>query len=162
MDIVFEDAWRQGDATRARQAKLFWARLNHGLVEERNRWASELCCMAYDGDQLVGVSTAALRVLPQLPVRLAMYRCAVAPEFRRRELAKRLTARSIEILQRWSANNPAEKVLGLAAIIPAGELGAMPLRPAWPDRGLHLNLAALTPQADQIRIRWFDHARLEG
>lgn len=158
MDIVFEDAWRQGDATQARQAKLFWGRLNFALVEERNRWVSELCCMAYDGDRLAGVSTATLRVLPQWPARLAMYRCAVAPEFRRRELAKRLTARSMTVMESWPFDQPEERLNGLAVIVKTRDPEAKTRHPVWSEHNAHLNLAGSTPNGGQVRVAWFRHA----
>lgn len=160
MDIVFKDAWRRNDPRQAQDAKAFW----HGLVPpaERERRVTELCCMAYLGDRLIGLSTAYPTVFPQVKARLAAYRCAIAPEFRRHELAKTITSRSIDILKRWSAKNPEEKVLGLAAVIQAAELQGMALRPVWPEYDLDLNLACYLPTGEQLRVAWFEHARLQA
>lgn len=156
--VVFKEAWRRNDAKLARDAWAFW----EGLVApaERERRVHELCCMAYEGERLVGLSTAYPAVFPQLKARVATYRCAVAPQFRRHELAKQITSRSIDILKRWSAAHPDEQVLGLAAVIQATELQGMALRPTWPEYGLHLNLACYLPTGEQLRVAWFPHASL--
>jgi hypothetical protein len=159
VSVVFKEAWRRNDLKQADQARAFW----EGLVPpaERERRVKELCCMAYEGDRLVGLSTAYPAVFPQLKARVATYRCAVAPAYRRHELAKQITSRSIAILERWSADNPGEKVLGLAAVIQAPELRGMTLRPTWPEYDLDLNLACYLPTGEQLRVAWFSHARLE-
>lgn len=157
MDIVFKEVWRRNDPQQAAEARTFW----EGLLspEERERRVTELCCMAYDGDRLVGLSTALPAELPEVNACLAMYRCAVAPGARRRDIAKQITGRSIAILQAWSAAHPEEKVLGVGAVIQAEELLGMGLRPLWPDAG-NLNLAFYLPGGRQLRIAWFSHARL--
>ena len=160
MDIVFRDAWRRNDQRQAQDAKAFW----HGLIPpaERERRVTELCCMAYKGDRLVGLSTAYLTFFPQVKARLAAYRCAIDPEFRRHELAKAITSRSIAILKRWSDANPSEKVLGLAAVIQALELRGMALRPVWPEYELDLNLACYLPSGEQLRVAWFPNVKIQA
>jgi hypothetical protein len=160
MDIVFKEVWRRDDPGRARDAKAFW----EGLIPpaERERRAKELCCMAYQGGRLIGLSTAYPTVFPQVKARLAAYRCAVAPDFRRHELAKAVTSRSIAILKRWSERNPEEKVLGVAAVIQAVELRGMALRPVWPEYDLDLNLACYLPTGEQLRVAWFPNVKIEA
>ena len=156
VDVVFETAWRRDDPGQAEQARAFW----EGLLPaaERERRVSELCCMAYEGDRLVGVSTAYPMAYPQVKARLFTYRCAIAPDFRRHELAKRITGRSIAILRDWVADNPGEDTLGVAAVIQAAELQGMALRPLWPDHGMDLNLACYLASGEQLRVAWFPHA----
>ena len=102
---------------------------------------------------------AAIGTLESLPrCRLAIYRCLVAPEYRRTGIARDLTIFSRELLEAWSRENPAEKLLGMAAIVenPHLELSHIPV---WPKS--RLALAAYTRDGQQIRIAWFAHARLD-
>ena len=109
---------------------------------------------------------SACRPLDGLPYLLSAgegaYRCAIDPEFRRHELAKAITSRSIAILKRWSDANPNEQVLGLAAVIQAPELRGMALRPVWPEYELDLNLACYLPSGEQLRVAWFPNVKIQA
>lgn len=104
--------------------------------------------------------------LPQLLAPWSHFRVAVLlfiavswpPEYRRTGIARDLTIFSRELLEAWSRENPAEKLLGMAAIVenPHLELSHIPV---WPKS--RLALAAYTRDGQQIRIAWFAHARLD-
>ena len=160
-EVQFAVAWGRDDWKYAADAKAFWEKLGLISPEERERRVSELCIMAYGEGQLVGLSTVTFAVLPQVRARFAMYRCAVSPDFRKHDLATLLSSNTRTVMEAWSLDNPAEKVLGLGAIIQAAELRAKGLQPNWPDENLHLNLMGYTQRGEQIRIAWFRHARLE-
>ena len=63
------------------------------------------------------------------------------------------------MLERWSLEAPQEKVQGVAAVIQADNFEEMKRRPKWPGSGL--NLVGYTEEGQQIRVAWFDHARLD-
>lgn len=137
-DPIFKTAWRLNGAQHAADAKAFWLDLNLLNAQEAERRVSELCSMAYADGKLGGVTTVAPAVLPQLRCRLAFYRCAVAPEFRRHYLATMLTRHTLTTMEAWSLENPQEKLLGIAAILQAQELGSKGVTPHWAipvDRG---------------------------
>lgn len=161
MNIVFESAWQGKDPKQAGEAKAFWE--THGLLppELREPRAKELVALARDGDAVVGLSTADIDYQPPLRGRFAMFRCAVAPDAPREELALRLAAETFHVLDDWAAANPGERVLGLMAVLEGREFGEIARRPVWSDGGLQLNLVGYTPQGQQIRIAWFEHARVE-
>ncbi|WP_447752238.1 hypothetical protein [Sphingopyxis fribergensis] len=116
--------------------------------------------MAYADDELVAVSTAALRDAPLLGARMAFYRCAVSSSFRRQGLSYRLSGYARGVLEAWSLENPDEKVMGMAAVMQASEYQDRLNEPFWPEHGLNLNFACYTPQGQQLRVAWFGHARI--
>lgn len=161
LEFTFEEAWRKDDPKHAEDAKAFWESL--GLVSgpERERRVSELIAIARQGGEVVAVSTASLGMLPQLKARFAIYRCAVSPAFRRHALSYRISGWSRERLEEWSAAHPEEAVVGMAAIIQAQEYRIKQHEPTWPEHNLHLNLVGYTQRGEQIRVAWFNHARVE-
>lgn len=158
-DIRVVDLWRRDDAKVAADAVALWKRLGalppEDAPEER---AGQLCAAAYLGDELIGVSTATPGILPQLGVKFGVFRCLVAPEHRQRNVARSLTVHSRELLADWSRRNPEEQVLGMAAIVESPALDTLGKQPVWPAS--RLTLAGYAPNDLQIRIVWFDHARL--
>lgn len=159
-DVVFKDAWLRDDPQLEADAKAFWT--TFGLAEaERERRAKELIALAYIDGKLAGVSSAKLMVMPVLRARIAYYRCAIVPEFRRKDLSYRLSGHARRLLEDWSKEHPEEKLAGLAAVIQAAEYQGKQLEPTWPEHGLHLNLACYLQTGEQLRVAWFDHGRLE-
>jgi len=158
--VDLRPAWRRDDEAIARDAVEFWQRL--GILPDGVRpedRARILVGAAHEGDRLIGLSTAALARFDALGGRFAFYRCAVDPAHRRSGVATALTVYSRDLLGQWSADHPAEKVLGLIAIVDSAELAARQRSPVWPKSGL--NLVAFTPQGRQIRVAWFAHAQID-
>ena len=110
-------AWRRNDFAMERDAELFWT--NHKvlprdtIISERLK---ELCVLAYSGEQLVGVSTAGVRQVAFLGVRLAIFRCAISPESRGQRLSYAMMTRAREAIEEWSAAHREEEVMGMATI----------------------------------------------
>jgi len=159
-DVVFKDAWRRDDPQLEADAKAFWETFKLPPAEQDRR-AKELIALAYIDGQLAGVSSAHLMVMPLLHARVAYYRCAIVPEFRRKDLSYRLSGHARGLLEAWSKEHPEEKLAGLAAVIQAAEYHGKQLEPTWPEHGLHLNLACYLPSGEQLRVAWFDHAHVE-
>ena len=162
LEVQWVNAWLKDDWKVEADAKAFWEKLGLISAEERERRVKELCAAAYLGDTMVAVSTVTVSQVPQVRARLGMYRCAVDPEYRRQDLAERISGYTRQVLEAWSVENPREKVLGYGAIIQAPELMRKGLEPIWHDWGTDLVLAGYTQRGEQIRVGWFRHARLEG
>ncbi|HEX6859076.1 MAG TPA: hypothetical protein VF138_02590 [Caulobacteraceae bacterium] len=162
LNIQWVNAWKRDDWKVEADAKAFWEKLGLISAEERERRVKELCAAGYLDGQLVVVSTVTVSVFPQFKARLGMYRCAVDPAYRRQDLAERISGYTRQVLEMWSVENPAEKLLGYGAIIQAPELMRKGLEPIWHDWGTDLVLAGYTQRGEQIRIGWFRHTRLEG
>ncbi|HXV24451.1 MAG TPA: hypothetical protein VED46_09345, partial [Alphaproteobacteria bacterium] len=141
----------------------FWKRLDalppRIAPEER---VKELCTLAYREDELIAVSTMVLDMLPQLRARFGFFRCLVAPEHRRQGLAYLLGVHCGHLLSAWSKLNPEEKVLGMATIVESPALDEFSKAPVWPAPGVNgLTLIGYTTKGRQIRVSWFQHARLD-
>ncbi len=50
--------------------------------------------------------------------------------------------------------------MGMAAVMQAAEYQDRLCEPFWPEHGLHLNFACYTPKGQQLRVAWFEHARI--
>ncbi|HWT11187.1 MAG TPA: hypothetical protein VN231_00365 [Allosphingosinicella sp.] len=153
-------AWRRDDPRIEADAIAFWRRLNilpKGVSPESR--AKELAAAAYRGDRLVAVATAELKRVEFLRARLAMVRAAVDPEFRRSHAALALAVYTREVIERWSAEHPGERVGGLGAIIESPDLVVRQKEPYWPQT--RFGLVGHTPEGRQIRVSWFEHFRLD-
>lgn len=159
-EFRFIEAWRRNDAECGRRAMAFWTEHRLVVPEEQERRTAELCTLVYAGDEMAGLSTVVVQELSQLRGRFAFFRCAVAPKFRRHELAIHLTVQAFHTVGRWARENPSEKVLGLVAVIQGQELMGKAQRPMWPDHDVHLNLIRYTPRGEQLRLAWFPHVLL--
>jgi hypothetical protein len=157
--VTLVPAWQRNDGKVANDARRFWqelAALPRGAeVDQRVR---ELCAAAYVGDELVGVSTIELRLAGLVRCRLGFFRCLVSPKYSDRRIVFKITAYSRQLLEAWSKEHPAEKVLGMAAILESPDFESLAKRPLWP---VDLRLSGYTPDGRQIRLTWFEHARLD-
>lgn len=108
---------------------------------------------------MVGVATATLARLEIVRARLAMIRTAVDPEHRRSRAALALAVFTRELIERWSAEHPEEKVAGLGAIIESPDLLARQKEPFWPTT--RFGLVGYTPEGRQIRVSWFEDFRFD-
>jgi hypothetical protein len=161
-EITFRPAWRLNDAQVGHDARELWASVEAIDPEVLEARAGELVAAAYTGARLVSVATAELSYRARLNARLAMYRTYVIPEERRNLMSRKLAVFSRDVLERWSADNPAEKVLGMGALIQAHEYSDRQRNPVWREMGLNLDFVGFTPEGYQLRVAWFQHARLEA
>lgn len=154
-------AWRLNDARIEADAAAFWKRLDilpPGVPPEQR--AKELIAVVYKDGAIVGVHTAAIDRLEQVRARLAMLRSAVDPDYRRTHVSMALTLYSRALLQRWSSDNPHERLAGLGAIVESAELAERGKQPYWPQT--RFILAGFLPDGRQLRISWFDDFRVDS
>lgn len=157
--IDFRPAWRKNDPELERHAVAFWTR-KRGLlpanVDPAQR-AKELCAVAYREGRPVGVATATIDYVPTLRSRMAVYRCAVSINLRHEPLSWQITDYSRQVLEKWSLENPAEKLMGLMAIIQSRELVSR-YPQVWAPAGM--NFVGFAKSGHPIRIAWFKHATI--
>lgn len=151
--------WRRNDPAIAADAKAFWKDLSilPAGVDADGR-VDEIVYAAYAGERLVAVSTAIIEEIPFLHCKMAMYRCAVAPDFRGRNMSVMISAHSLKALEAWSLANPDEDVMGMMAVMENETYK----KKSHPHRApeTRLSLAFFNAQGQKIVIGWFDHARL--
>jgi hypothetical protein len=163
-EVKLLPVWQRNDAKITADAISFWRKLDAlpPNVSPESR-AKELCVAAYLEKEVVGVSTIALDVLPQLRCHFGFFRCLVAPQHRQEGLARKLSVLSRRVLAKWSEENRSERVLGMAAIVDNPKLDELSKAPVWSvTPGLNgLTLIGYTVDGRQIRVSWFEHARLD-
>lgn len=162
-DLTYLPAWRLGDPKVEADAKELWEQLK--MLPKPDKMESrlkELVATAYLDDRIVALESASVTYVKELKARIAVYRLCVAPEARRQLVSRYLGVYCRDLLEKWSLDNPEEKVLGVGAIIQAQEYAERQRQPVWSEMGLNLNLAFyLANRDEQFRVSWFKHARLE-
>ena len=153
-------AWRRKDPAIERDAELFW-RKEQLLPKDADVGTrlGELCMAGYDGDELIALSTARIRYIDFLGVKLAMVRIATARDKRKNAVGLFLLAQTREKLEEWSAANPQEAVMGMGTITQTRE---------WDERGparafgrdARLGFIGWTANNEQMRVAWFDHGTI--
>ncbi|MFN4354125.1 hypothetical protein [Parvibaculum sp.] len=154
--IKYVSGWRKRDGKLERDAIALWK--EHGVlpagVTPESR-AREICCLAYDGNRLAGISTVDIQPYrPLLNKRFGFLRVFTAPEFEQQEIAIGLAVEGRRILEEWSIANPEEQLFGMAAVYQSPKLGRYPVGKSG------LTLAGFTPEGHQLRIAWFNHLPL--
>lgn len=149
--------------TLLRGARSFWRATDILSTNEIERCLPELCAVAYAGGKVIAVSTVVIVFMSTVRCRVANYRCAVSQEYRRRNLAWTLAGYSRDLLEKWSLQNPTEKVMALAAVLEADEFKMAESRhcPKLSVHGLNFDLIGYTPEGHQLRVSWFHHAVVE-
>jgi hypothetical protein len=153
-------AWRRDDAATEADAIAFWNRI--GVlpkgVDPAER-AKELIAAAYKDGRLIAVATAAIEHIEFLGVRMAVLRGATDPAHRRGHAQLALAVPSHDALRDWALAHPEERLAGAIAFVAAAEWGDFTRLPVWPES--ELEVAGYTADNQQIRVRWFDHYRLD-
>jgi GNAT superfamily N-acetyltransferase len=153
---TYRTVWQATDTAAQVAAMKFWA--DNGLLApniDQAARVAQLCTMAYDGAEVVGVATARIRPLEMMNADFALFRCAVAPEHRRRGIATSLAVRSYGALETWALEHLDRNVQGMACVVLGAELQQKQTEPLWPRSGL--NLAGYDANGAQLRVAWFEH-----
>lgn len=158
--INYVTAWKRDDPKQAADAKAFWDSIEQPS-ETADDQLRELCVLAYCDDRVVGATAVKFIDYPLFRAKFAFFRCAVAPEFRRKYTATFLVRHTLTVMEAWSLEHPEADIQGIAAIFQAWELESKAIHPHWPDFNIHLNLAGYTSKGEQVRVAWFRHARLK-
>lgn len=156
MTITYVDAWRKSDPQHAADATAFWT--EHDLLktetsaEER---VPQIAVLAYDGDKVVGLSTLNVRPFELLRQKFAFLREAVAPDYRRHELARNLSGETRKVIETYAIAHPDEMIAGMAAIYQAKGIGKKPIGSVS-----RMALIGYTAANEQVRAGWFEHFRI--
>ena len=151
--MKYVSGWRKNDAAMERDAIELWQAkgiLPEGIAPEER--AKEICCLAYDGKKLAGIST--ITVKPYKPLRnkrFGFLRVFTQPDYEGQEVAIGLAINCRNTLQAWSVANPDEKLAGMAAIYQSPKLGKYPVGKSG------LTLIGYTPEGYQVVVVWFNH-----
>lgn len=158
-EIVASPAWKEANPRYERDAIDLWTRLDalpEGTLPEDR--AAELSSVAYAGDRLAGIVTAEIMPFDQVREKFAFYRALVDPDFRGKGVMLPMVQETWRTLERWSIDNPAERLAGLALIRTSQHL--IDNYPSPLSRSAQLVHVGYTRDGYSIRIRWFEHFRI--
>jgi len=158
-DVSFVPAWRLGDLKIENDARNLWRMFGMIAEPEIQYRQKQLCAGAYVENGLAAIATAEPVFLSHL--RFLHYRCAVSRNYRRRELAWRLTAFAHALIEQWSLENLQEKFSGLLIATEAREFAGHISAPIISKHGLNLVFIGYKPTGEQLRVMWFKHANVD-
>lgn len=156
--IRFVDAWRKNDPKFEADALAFWKR--EDVIPDETDAAErvkQLALLAYDGDELVAITTIQVRAFPRLRQKFAFLRGIVASNYREQHLAIMMGKPVHDLIEKHALAHPHENIAGLAAIVSSPLIGA---RPNPYPNGAGFVLIGYTPYGEQVRVSWFDHFRV--
>lgn len=143
------------DRTLREEACRFWrAREAFTPDTDLSGPAAALSVVAHDGEEMIATSSLRIVPVPALRKRFVMLRCFVAPRWRGSGLREALAAENFRIGEAASeTSNGVAPPAGMLTICGSGDRSSRPV-----DRAGFM-LAGYTPGGDQVRLRWFGHAR---
>lgn len=159
-DFSFRSAWRLGDERIVEDVKRFWSQANLPALRIEGR-ENEICAVAYNGEELVAVSTASLFYDPSMRNNMFGYRCMVAPHLRQQNLAWRISAFSLKILEEWNALHPEVRALGLMISVETDKFETGLRKPVREKFGFTMNFVGYSATGQQLRVVWFENAKLD-
>jgi len=126
-----------------------------GQLQDRLK---SLCVVVYNGSEMAAVSTVGIGYFNNVQAKVAWFRCCVGEKYREQGIATELAAKCKVVMEEWSKNHPADRVLGFGTIVESPHLTSISKRPIWPKTGMIL--VGHTQNGQQIRFVWFKHAFL--
>lgn len=158
--LEYKIVWMKNDPQVRQDALKLWKSLNALPPGTESDRLNSLCVVAYDGDELVAVSTIGIKYIPSVRAKIGWFRCLVRPEVRKKGVATELCVRCKNVMEEWSKNNLLEKVLGYGVVVESRNLATLSRKPIWPRT--ELALMGHTSNGQQMRLVWFDHAYFEN
>ena len=117
--------------------------------------AAALSVMAHDGEEMIATSSLRIVPLPALRRRFVMLRCFVAPRWRGTGLREALAAENFRLTETdFAASDSPASPAGMLTICGGEDRSPRPID------GAGFMLAGYAPERDQVRLRWFGHARI--
>lgn len=176
---------------RAQAKQFYDEQFGNAMGDENKRARLDaLCVVARVDDAIVAVSTVEISPSPDLWVDVAWFRCFVHPRHRRRGVATHLLRRARATLEGWSKEQAAKRppkttvvdealyrtrdetvfedgdddaegasCVAFGIRVEKAAIGVAGETPHWPGTGL--SLVGYTPENLQVRLSWFDHAKVE-
>lgn len=155
-EITYKIAWQKKDEKIMKDAGTVWQET--GAVKDPAQAiqrAQFLCVVAYDGNELVAISTVIVGMQTQVCAKACFFRCMVRPDYRRRHIATELAKRSLVVTEEWSKENPSKKVSAFVMRIETRILSVKCYQPVWDNK---INFIGYSEDGLPLYLRWFKHA----
>ncbi|MBI3675093.1 MAG: hypothetical protein HY243_00555 [Proteobacteria bacterium] len=150
--VTHKDVWFKNDAKVEQDAIAAWKAAD-ALPPRQDPMlrAKEICVAAYEGKNLVAVSTATIEPMPMVRRKMVFFRLFVVPEHRHREIVIPLGLAVHQAAEKYALAHPELELGGTAAIVSVKGVMNKPITRA------HLILASYSRKNEPIILRWFDH-----
>lgn len=153
--VTHKDVWLKNDAKVEQDAIAAWTAA--GILPKSQDpmvRAKEICVAAYEGKNLVAVSTATIEPMPIVRRKMVFFRLFVVPEHRHREIVIPLGLEVHKAAEKYALEHPELNLGGTAAVVIVKGIMNKPITRA------HLILAGYSQKNEPLILRWFDHYKM--
>ena len=153
-NIEFRDVWRKDDKQVEADVIALWQRM--GVLPKGvnpNARAKEICVAAYEGGDLIAVTTVNIEMLQVVRTKMAFFRALVAEDHRAQKVLVPLTYALHQAMERYALAHPELKIGGTAAVVAAPNTIYKPVGAA------EMILVGYTGRNEPVLLRWFNSYR---
>jgi GNAT superfamily N-acetyltransferase len=161
--IRYENVWKMANEKARTGAMQLWEDETNGTMPKKMQEARAdlLAVVAYDGENVIAVSTLQTELNRGLWCRIGYFRCIVRSEYRKKGVATELLQECYKLLSEYSKENSGEKIHALAVSIDKKLCPERAAKPVWPEVGTGMTLCGYNEHGMQIRLAWFEHVQLQ-
>ncbi len=160
-NLDLRTVWQTDDPAVASDVVTLWSELAAVFPKDRADRLKELVAVAYDGDKIVGACTARSIDYRVLRTNVFYVRPVILPSQQHDEVLIGLLSAAKRVLQPWAQTHPGERAKGILVMFDSDAFDALTLEPILRRADVELVLTGYTDVGRQIRVQWFDAARLE-
>lgn len=154
--------WQTDDSAVARDVETLWNERAAVFPRDRPERLKELVAVAYDENRkTIGACTARAIEYKVLRARVFHLRPVIAPGAQHDETLLRLLSATKDALQPWAEARSGERLKGILVMFDSDAYDALYSEPVLCRPDFNLVLTGYTDTGHQIRMLWFDNARLE-
>jgi hypothetical protein len=160
-DLELRTVWQSHDPAVTSDVVTLWSDLGAVFPKDRADRLKELAAVAYVGDNIVGACTVRSIDYKVLRTQIFYLRPIIVPGPQHDEILIRLLSAAKSVLQPWARTHPDERARGLLVMFDSDAFDALCSEPILRRADVELVLTGYTDGGRQIRVQWFDDARLE-
>ena len=160
MSVEIIPVWNKVGPELVAEAAKFW--VEHGAMTDTSdaeKRASELVCIARDGDRLVGVSTAYGRIVPMLRQPMYYYRNYISHDYRSQGLSIPFIVASFEEMERQELAKQDMACIGVILSIENQRVAKHYDQAFWWQS--KFAYAGISRDNTTLRVRYFEGAQLK-
>ena len=153
-NIEFRDVWRKDDKQAEADAVALWQRM--GVLPKgvnADARAKEICVAAYEGNELIAITTATIDMLQVVRTKMAFCRALVSDNHRSQKVVVPLTYAMHQALERYAIASPDLRIGGTVAVVSAPNTIYKPVGSA------EMILVGYTSRNEPVLLRWFNSYR---
>ena len=159
-DIERRIAWKRDDPALRHDAQTGWDALNAVFPREREDRLKELVAVAYDAGKPVGTCTARAIEYKVLRTHVFYLRATIQPGPQHNDIFLHLLSAAKAALESWAGAHPDERLKGILVMFDNDGFDTLYPEPVLRRLDFELILTGYTDEGRQIRVLWFDDAKL--